>query len=173
MNAPDEPRPPISRLAITAIVCVVLCVPLAGVFAVLALLRIAKSQGRLRGRRLAITALILSIIGVPLLGVQAAVVVPSFLRYQCKSKQAEAKTNLKRIFVSQEAFRAKEKRYGTLEEVGFAPRGKTLRYRYELVDIAATHFMVRAVGRSGEMAGDEWSIAQDNQLLAVTSICGR
>lgn len=43
---------------------------------------------------------------IAIIGILAAIAIPNFLRYQLKSKTAEAKTNLGAIKTSQEAFRA-------------------------------------------------------------------
>ncbi len=43
---------------------------------------------------------------VAIIGILAAIAIPNFIRYQLKAKTAEAKTNLKAIGTSQEAYRA-------------------------------------------------------------------
>jgi type IV pilus assembly protein PilA len=72
---------------------------------------------------------------VAILGILAALAIPSFLRFQARSKQAEVKTNLKAVFTGQKSAFSNRDRYSTsVAELGFAPeRGN--RYRYEL-DVA-------------------------------------
>ena len=41
---------------------------------------------------------------VAIIGILAAIAIPNFLKYQAKSKQSEAKTNLKGIFTSETAY---------------------------------------------------------------------
>lgn len=69
---------------------------------------------------------------VAIIGILAAIAVPNFIRFQAKSKQAEAKTNLKALFVGQRTRYADADAYSPLiGEVGFAPeRGN--RYAYDL-----------------------------------------
>ncbi len=55
-------------------------------------------------------------------GIAAAVAIPNFMKYQCRSKQAEAKANLKSAWVAQKAFFQEKDRYGeSFEEIGFQP----------------------------------------------------
>ncbi|RYZ36388.1 MAG: prepilin-type N-terminal cleavage/methylation domain-containing protein [Myxococcaceae bacterium] len=41
---------------------------------------------------------------VAIIGILAAIAIPNFIRFQAKSKQSEAKTNLKAIFTAQKAY---------------------------------------------------------------------
>ena len=50
---------------------------------------------------------------VAIIGILAAIAIPNFLRYQLKSKTAEAKTNMGAIKTSQEAFKAERDYYAT------------------------------------------------------------
>lgn len=74
---------------------------------------------------------------VAIVGILAALAIPSFMRFQARSKQAEVKTNLKAIYTGQISVFVNRDRYSTsIAELGFAPeRGN--RYRYEL-DVACT-----------------------------------
>ena len=67
---------------------------------------------------------------VAIIGILAAIAIPNFLRYQAKSRQAEAKTNLGAIFVAETAFFAENNRYGSFSEIGYALAGTTNRYTY-------------------------------------------
>lgn len=69
---------------------------------------------------------------VAIIGILAAIAIPSFIRFQAKSKQAEARTNLKAIFTGERAFFSEKDRYSSLTgEIGFAPeRGN--RYLFDL-----------------------------------------
>lgn len=63
--------------------------------------------------------------GVPVVGILAAIAVPNFMRFQCLSKQAEAKTNLAGLFTAQKAFYGE---YGTytsdLVSLNWSPDGQ-------------------------------------------------
>ncbi len=72
------------------------------------------------------------LIVVAIIGVLAAIAVPNFIRFQARSKQAEAKTNLRAVFVGQRAIFSEQGRYASLiGDLGFAPnRGN--RYYYDI-----------------------------------------
>jgi type IV pilus assembly protein PilA len=68
---------------------------------------------------------------VAIIGILAAIAIPNFLRFQAKSKQSEAKTNLGGIFTAEVAYRAEHDAYADLDVISWAPTG-TPRYRYTL-----------------------------------------
>lgn len=53
-----------------------------------------------------IVAGVLVCLSVPIIGILAAIAVPNFMRFQCKAKQSEAKTNLAGLFTAEKAFQA-------------------------------------------------------------------
>ncbi len=66
---------------------------------------------------------------VAIIGILAAMAIPNFIIFQAKSKQSEAKTNLKAIFASEKTHFAEADTYGNFSGIGFAPeRGN--RYAY-------------------------------------------
>ncbi len=69
---------------------------------------------------------------VAIIGILAAIAIPNFIRFQAKSKQAEARSNLKAIFTAQKAtFPTLSFYTASLNANGFAPeRGN--RYVYDL-----------------------------------------
>jgi type IV pilus assembly protein PilA len=67
---------------------------------------------------------------VAIIGILAAIAIPNFLRYQAKSRQSEAKTNLGAIFVAETAYFSEQTRYGSFAEIGYALAGTTNRYTY-------------------------------------------
>ncbi len=95
----------------------------------------------------------------------------NFNRYECRAKQSEAKSNLKSLYIAQSMFQAERSRFGTLEEIGFAPAGETLRYEYVLVSHDDTHFVAEARGKD-EMTGDLWQIDDTGTPRALQSVCG-
>lgn len=55
-----------------------------------------------------------------MLGAMAAIAIPNFEKFQCRSKQSEARVNLKSLYVGQRSFFGDKDRVGkTFEEVGF------------------------------------------------------
>ena len=67
---------------------------------------------------------------VAILGILAAIAIPNFMRFQAKSKQSEAKTNLGAIGTTAEAWRTENDTYVALvAQLGWAPQGSS-RYGY-------------------------------------------
>ena len=67
---------------------------------------------------------------VAIIGILAAIAIPNFIKFQARSKQSEAKANLKAIFTAQKAFYQEKDRFGTNKgEIGFAPE-RNNRYAY-------------------------------------------
>src|ERR1700737_4185408 len=69
---------------------------------------------------------------VAIIGILAAIAIPNFIRFQARSKQGEAKANLKSWFTAERSFFQEKDRYSsTSTEIGFSPeRGN--RYNYQL-----------------------------------------
>jgi prepilin-type N-terminal cleavage/methylation domain-containing protein len=75
---------------------------------------------------------------VAIIGILAAIAIPNFLRYQAKSRQSEAKTNLGAIFVAETAYLSENSRYGSFSEIGYALAGSTNRYTYRARRLVVT-----------------------------------
>lgn len=69
---------------------------------------------------------------VAIIGILAAIAIPNFIKFQAKSKQSEAKTNLKGVFQAEKSYFAEKDSYSSaFNQVGFIPeRGN--RYAYYL-----------------------------------------
>ena len=67
---------------------------------------------------------------VAIIGILAAVAIPNFIKFQARSKQGEAKSNLKSLFTAQRSYIQEYDRYSdTINYIGFGPeRGN--RYAY-------------------------------------------
>jgi len=64
---------------------------------------------------------------VAIIGILAAIAIPNFLKFQCKSKQSEAKTNLAGIFTAEKAFFGEYNTYSSdLISVNWQPDGTPL-----------------------------------------------
>ncbi len=75
---------------------------------------------------------------VAIIGILAAIAIPNFTRFQARSKQAEARVNLKSIFSGQKSSFAEQDAYSiSTADIGFSPeRGN--RYAYSLVPVVLT-----------------------------------
>jgi len=67
---------------------------------------------------------------VAIIGILAAIAIPNFLRFQAKSKQSEAKTNLGGIFTAQTSYFSENNRYGSFNEIAWSPIGTKQLYTY-------------------------------------------
>ena len=70
---------------------------------------------------------------VTIIGILASIALPTIARYQVKSRQAEARSTLGGIFVSQMVFYGENGRFGGIAQIGFAVAGITNRYNYRAV----------------------------------------
>ena len=68
---------------------------------------------------------------VAIIGILAAIAIPNFLKFQAKSKQSEAKTNLGAIYTGQVAFYGEVNAYGDFNNINWSPSG-TPRYHHSL-----------------------------------------
>ena len=68
---------------------------------------------------------------VAIIGILAAIAIPNFLKFQAKSKQSEAKTNLKAIYTAQTGYYGENNTYNSFDKVNWIPVG-TARYTYSL-----------------------------------------
>ncbi len=75
---------------------------------------------------------------VAIIGILAAIAIPNFLRYQAKSRQSEAKTNLAGIFVAETSFFGEQGRYSDMNQIGFGLAGSSNRYWYRGATTDAT-----------------------------------
>jgi type IV pilus assembly protein PilA len=82
---------------------------------------------------------------VAIIGILAAIAIPNFIKFQARSKQSEAKSNLKAAYTAEKAFYQEKDRYSTLVgEVGFTPE-RNNRYAYWLASsCAAGNLQARA-----------------------------
>ena len=71
------------------------------------------------------------LIVVAIIGILAAIAIPNFLKFQAKSKQSEAKSNLGAIFTGQVAYFGEANTYGNFPQINWSPSG-TPRYHYQL-----------------------------------------
>jgi type IV pilus assembly protein PilA len=69
---------------------------------------------------------------VAIIGILASIAIPNFIKFQARSKQSEAKANLKAVFTAEKAFFQEKDRFSSITgEVGFEPE-RNNRYAYFL-----------------------------------------
>ncbi len=125
---------------------------------------------------------------VAIIGILATIAIPSFMSYQAKTKQVEAKNNLVAIHTGEVAYFAENNGYvDDFNAIGFGITGSTQRYYYELgkanvgtlppgcsasaLDkVSSTEFVAVAIGNiDGDSTCDVWTIDQDKVLKNVTN----
>lgn len=130
---------------------------------------------RARDRRvLRICVRALKVLGMMvLIGAPAwAVLTPNAYPSLCRSKQSEAKGNLKALYVASEAYRAEFDRYVVDQDaLGWTARGARIRYDYFIKTASPESFEAYAVGADAQVAGDVWRITEENNLINVVNGC--
>lgn len=128
---------------------------------------------------------------VAIIGILAAIAVPNFVKFQCRSKQSEAKGNLKSMYVAQEAYRGEYDKYSNIGAInsavgartatnppGWQPKADKLRYGYNATGTSgsAPTFDGFAKGSNAvdtkEMSGDNWSVSELNDVCNTASSDG-
>ena len=66
---------------------------------------------------------------VAIIGILAMIAIPNFIKFQCRAKQSEAKSNLKALFQAQKSYFAEYDEYSALNTIGFDPEPGN-RYTY-------------------------------------------
>ena len=115
-------------------------------------------------------ALVLGVVVVP---VATCLFVPhGFMRQPCRSKQSEAKGNLKALYVAEESYRAEHDSYIVNQQaLEWRPRGQRIRYEYFVKVEGSNAFAAYAVGVDEETIGDLWRITQNNDLSHLVNAC--
>ena len=111
---------------------------------------------------------------VAIIGILAAIAIPNFLNYQCKSKQSEAKQSLGTIAKNEEAYYAEHDRYTTdTELLGFTLKGKQ-NYDYTINNGGTTGWDATASatdGLKGNADDDQWTMNQSLDLVNTANAC--
>ncbi|MGZ9197056.1 MAG: type IV pilin protein [Candidatus Deferrimicrobiaceae bacterium] len=100
---------------------------------------------------------------VAIIGILAAIAIPNFLKFQAKSKQSEAKSNLGAIFTGETSYFGENNSYANFAAINWSPSG-TPRYRFTLAGNGSVDNIVR-VGNTGTIADPaQWTSNLNNQL---------
>lgn len=109
---------------------------------------------------------------VAIIGILAAIAIPNFIKFQARSKQSEAKTNLKGVFQAEKSYFAEKDSYSSaFNQVGFIPeRGN--RYAYRIggtgVQSRSSATLPSASGEVGLIEVDVYKIGS-NAISAPTA----
>ncbi len=108
---------------------------------------------------------------IAIIGILAAIAIPNFMSFICKSKQIEAKKNLSILRSCEEAYRAVNDIYGSdLNTIGFTFAG-TSNYDYTITtSLTPLSFSATAKGNI-ENKNDEWTINQNGTLSNTVNAC--
>jgi type IV pilus assembly protein PilA len=117
---------------------------------------------------------------VAIIGILAAIAIPNFVKFQCRSKQSEAKTNLKAMFTAQETYRSEYDTYWALpaigatsgtftNDLGFVPKGQKIRYEYTTQ--AGTNVFTSIATGHNDVSGDTWQVNEENHLSMDVNAC--
>jgi hypothetical protein len=138
--------------------------------------RVVRSAARIRRglgvlRTVTITAFVLFF-----LAVIASPIGP--IPLQCRSKQSEAKTELKALYVEMMAGHAEHDRFSRawvdLAARNGRDRRRPPRYWITLDVVDDDHFVASAVGKPGSnMTGDLWRIDERNELRSLINRCAQ
>ena len=109
---------------------------------------------------------------VAIIGILAAIAIPNFLNYQCKSKQSEAKQSLGTIAKNQEAFWAEHDHYTESQQsMGFTTKGDA---RYTIDITSDDSFTWSAEATAAGLKGDNddiWTMDQSLNLENSQNAC--
>ncbi len=107
---------------------------------------------------------------VAIVGILAAIAIPNFMRYQAKSKQSEAKVNLRSIYTSQNTYFGEHDTYThSLDTLGWTPEGST-RYGYDIIVASFSHYTAQATANIDRDATvDVWEITETLVLSNTTN----
>jgi type IV pilus assembly protein PilA len=110
---------------------------------------------------------------VAIIGILAAIAIPNFLRYQAKSKQAEAKVLLSGIFTSETAYYAEQNTYAVdTNNMGWTPAGKVKYYTSRSITVhggATPGFTANARGNiDNDATIDHWTLNEQRVLAVMT-----
>src|SRR5580765_3536663 len=109
---------------------------------------------------------------VAIIGILAAIAIPNFIKFQARSKQSEAKANLKAVFTAQKAyFQEKDKFSSYAGDIGFSPE-RNNRYAYFL-DATTVSLETRDVTnptQAGTYTGIGVDVFKYTSTAAVTAL---
>lgn len=160
-----------SKLPVAALLLSILpCTAIIGlILGIVALVRIGKNPAALGGKGIAIAAVAIPLVMGP---ITAAIAIPNFVRFGCRSKQSEAKVTLKALHASELRHQSEKGAFtADLAAMSFAPGGVTVRYDYRVVKADAASYQAEAVAREPALSGDKWVVDERGDPQNVVDGC--
>lgn len=123
-------------------------------------------------KKLRAFTLIELMIVVAIVGLLAAIAVPTYTSFICRTRVSEAKTALRAIYTAEESYRSENDRYISQPAAnaefldGMMLSMPTRRYEYSI--LAGESTMLVTADGIGIMVGDTWSLDQQMNLSWVT-----
>jgi type IV pilus assembly protein PilA len=130
------------------------------------LTRIERRRIMLKGKK-GFTLIELMIV-VAIIGILAAIAIPNFLKFQAKSKQSEAKSNLGAIYTGQVSYFGENNAYSNFSAINWSPSG-TPRYRYTLNGVGTVDGIL-IVGNTGTIANPAQWTSNLNGVLEADGV---
>lgn len=162
---------PLSGLAIAAIVFAFLFPPLGLLLGIIGAVKLSDTSEK-RGKGLARMGAIVGGLFVLLSVIGAAVMIPALNRFQCKAKQAEARSQLKSLMVNQMSYQAEHERFASLEELEWQKfDGSTSCYEFTLLSHGKDNFKAQARASAEGLGNDTWTIDKSGTLVNVVKGC--
>ncbi|HEY4222526.1 MAG TPA: hypothetical protein VGO62_14320 [Myxococcota bacterium] len=158
-------------------VCAVLCFPIGVILSIVAMVKYIGASGT-TAKTLSIVALCVNVlVVVPGVGCLAAISIPNFIKFQCRAKQSEAKSNLKALSVDELSYKSEHETFSSDEKaLGFEPLGAKVRYTYAVDRADKDHFHATAhvsPAFLGELSTDAWEVDETGQPKNSTNGCER
>ena len=109
---------------------------------------------------------------VAIIGILAAIAIPNFIKFQAKSKQSEAKTNLKAIFTAEKAYYGEKDTFNTsFATIGYQPE-KGNRYNYIAGGTAITQDTVRFGAVPAGAAASNTTVTNGTAISSAPGVGG-
>jgi type IV pilus assembly protein PilA len=112
---------------------------------------------------------------VAIIGILAAIAIPNFIKFQARSKQSEAKTNLKALFQAEKSYFAEKDSFlPDMNAIGFAPeRGNRYYYRLQAAPTTSQARSGASIPIAANYQGievDTWKYTGANPTPAATAL---
>ena len=166
-------KPPISKLAIAALVSAFLFRPIGLILGLFSLYWLFRWRGEIRGLGLSIAAILVAGMASLAFGFLPAAVQDKMVTLQCRSKQSEAKVSLKRLHDAELQYDGENGRYFGMEEI---PDGGGAGKRYAIQYIATENsgsrtFLAEIQTIDPSLNNDTWTIDHMGTLTNTVDGC--